>query len=149
MFRFARLTLVLGGFVCLPAMSALAALSPVGLWRSFDDHTGQARGVIRIYEVDGVLHGRVEQVLVPADRGRICTKCTDDRRDQPVLGMEIFRDLRPDGDGWAGHILDPQTGSLYTCTAHLGENGREFILRGYILLPVLGRSQAWQRVDSP
>jgi uncharacterized protein (DUF2147 family) len=94
-----------------------------------------------------VLHGKVEQILVPADRTRLCTACTDDRHNQPVLGMEIFRDLRPDGDGWAGHILDPQTGNIYTCTAHLAPDGQSFVLRGYILISLLGRSQTWQRVE--
>ncbi len=97
--------------------------------------------------MNGTLHGKVETILVPADRDRICTRCTDDRHDQPVLGMEIFRDLRPDGDGWAGHILDPQTGSIYTCTARLAADGRSFILRGYIMISLLGRSQTWQRVE--
>jgi uncharacterized protein (DUF2147 family) len=130
------------------AHPAGATPSPVGLWRSYDDRTGQARGLIRVYEQDGILHGRVEEVLVAADRGRVCNRCTDDRRDQPILGMEIFRDLRPEGDGWAGHILDPQTGSIYTCTVHLAEGGRALVLRGYLLITLIGRSQTWQRVDA-
>jgi uncharacterized protein (DUF2147 family) len=126
-----------------------AAPSPVGLWRSFDDRTGQASGLIRIFEADGILHGKVVEIAVPADRGRVCERCTDDRRNQAILGMEIFRDLRPEGDGWAGHVLDPQNGSIYTCTAHLNKNGKEFVLRGYVLMEFLGRSQTWQRVDTP
>jgi uncharacterized protein (DUF2147 family) len=142
------LALGIGLAACLYFHSAAASPSPVGLWRSFDDRTGEARGLIRIYEVDGTLHGKVEQIFIPADRGRVCERCTDDRRGKPILGMDIFRDLRPEGDGWAGHILDPQTGNIYTCTGHLAQNGQEFVLRGYILVTLLGRSQTWQRADA-
>jgi uncharacterized protein (DUF2147 family) len=127
---------------------AAAAPSPVGLWQTFDDHTGQPRAVVRIFEAGGVLHGRVEQILDAADTGQVCEKCRDERHGKPILGMEIFTDLRPTDDGWQGHILDPQTGSIYTCTARLTPDGQGFVLRGYIVISLIGRSQTWKRIPA-
>ena len=136
------------GFLLPVAARAGAVDSPIGLWRTFDDHTGQARGLVRIFPSGGVLHGRIEQLLDTADQRRVCSLCSDDQHNQPILGLEIIRDLHPAGAGWAGHVLDPQTGSLYRCTAHLAAGGRSLVLRGYVLLPLLGRSQTWQRVGA-
>ncbi len=138
--------MLIGAAAALFAGPSRAAASPIGLWRTFDDHTGEPSGVVRVFEAGDVLKGRVESVRNPVDRGRICSRCTDDRRDQPIIGLEIIRDLRPEGDGWAGHVLDPQTGGIYSCTAHLADGGQELVLHGYLVLPLFGRSQTWQRV---
>ena len=137
---------VIGIGLAAVAARAAAAASPIGLWQTFDDQTGQPSGIVRVYDAGGVLHAKVESVHNPADRDRICTRCTDDRRDKPILGLEIIRDLRPSGDGWSGHVLDPQTGGIYSCTAHLTQGGQELVLHGYLLLPIIGRSTTWQRV---
>src|SRR5215475_5136840 len=36
-------------------------LSPVGLWKTIDDNTGKPRGLVRITEVNGEYHGKVER----------------------------------------------------------------------------------------
>ena len=43
------------------------AVSPLGLWRTFDDRTGRERGLIRIFESNGALFGRIEHVSDPAE----------------------------------------------------------------------------------
>jgi uncharacterized protein (DUF2147 family) len=127
-------------------VGAAPADSPVGLWRTFDDHTGKPRGLVRIYQQGGVLYGDVAATVDPADATRACDLCTDDRRGKPVLGLNIIRGLKPDGENWdGGTILDPQTGSVYRCTLRLTDGGTRLVVRGYLGISLLGRSQTWIR----
>ncbi len=123
------------------------AHTPVGLWRTFDDHTGKERGTVRIRDDQGVLSGVIVSSLDPADAHKVCAACRDDRRDQPVIGLNIIRGLREDGDQWSGgEILDPETGRVYRCSMRLKDDGRALVVRGYIGFSLLGRSQTWLRV---
>ena len=78
----------------------------------------------------------------------MCDKCTDDRKGQPIIGMEILRHMRQNGDEWSGgEILDPENGKTYRATMKLTEDGKKLIVRGYIGMPMFGRSQTWVRRD--
>jgi uncharacterized protein (DUF2147 family) len=80
------------------------------------------------------------------DPTRRCTACTDSRKDQPMKGMTIISDMKADGKDWdGGQILDPENGKLYKCTMHLEDNGGKLVVRGYIGISLLGRSQTWVR----
>src|SRR3954469_18241765 len=59
--------------------------SPAGLWKTFDDRTHKPRGIIRIYEDGGTLSGRIESSFNPAELTERCEKCSDDRRNAPVI----------------------------------------------------------------
>jgi uncharacterized protein (DUF2147 family) len=120
--------------------------SPIGLWKTFDDKTGKAKGLIRIYEHDGKFFGRLEESFSPGAEHRVCTVCTDERKDQPVIGLTIIRNLQRDDNEYAGgDILDPESGSVYRCKMHLEEGGARLVVRGFIGFSLLGRSQTWQR----
>jgi len=125
---------------------APAAPSPVGLWQTVDDHTGKPRGLVRVFESQGRLYGDVVQILDPDKAGALCVSCTDDRKNKPVQGLQIIRGMQPDGDGWSGGtILDPETGTTYRCSMHLADGGRKLVVRGYVGISLLGRSQTWIR----
>jgi uncharacterized protein (DUF2147 family) len=137
--------------ICLAANPLLAAeaagpASPVGLWKTFDDKTGNARALVRIYEQDGKLFGRIEQSFTSGAEHRVCVPCTDERRNQPIIGLLIVRNLQREGNEYSGgDILDPESGSVYRCKMHLEQNGARLIVRGYIGFSLLGRTQTWQR----
>lgn len=125
-----------------------APASPAGNWRTFDDHTGKERGIVHIDDVGGVVTGRVVSTVDPADASKLCDKCDDDRRGQKLIGLEIIRGMRPDGDGWSdGRVLDPETGGIYRGKMHLEEGGQKLILRGYLGISLFGRSQTWLRAS--
>lgn len=131
----------------LPAFAADRA-SPVGLWQTIDDHTGQPRALVRLYEQDGRLFGRVEKSFTPGAEHRVCERCKDERHGQPMLGLVVIRNLRRDGDAWdGGDILDPDSGMVYRCKLHLDDNGTRLIVRGFIGISLLGRSQTWRRQE--
>ncbi|HEY1315152.1 MAG TPA: DUF2147 domain-containing protein [Steroidobacteraceae bacterium] len=131
-----------------PAHAGLAAdlNSPIGLWRTVDDKTGAPRALVRIYLQDGKYFGRIEQSFTPGAETRVCAACSDARKNQPIIGLVIIRDVTlRDGVYGGGDILDPDSGSVYRCKFHLENGGATLVVRGFIGFSLLGRSQTWQR----
>jgi uncharacterized protein (DUF2147 family) len=128
---------------------ATPARSPLGLWKTFDDKTGNARAIVRVYEENGKLFGRIERSVTPGAEKRVCEVCTDERKNQPMIGLLIIRDMKgSDGEYSGGDILDPDTGAVYRCKFHVDDSGTRLIVRGFIGVSLLGRTQTWQRQDS-
>ena len=120
--------------------------TPLGRWKTVDDKTGKPRSIVRIYEQNGEFFGRVEQSLNPERAGRRCDKCTDERKDQLIVGMVIIRNLKKDRDEYAGgDILDPDNGKIYRCKLKVKEHGSVLSVRGYLGASLFGRSQTWSR----
>src|SRR5579862_2372545 len=144
----ALLGMVSVGLVSLGA-SAGDLSTPAGLWQAIDS-AGHAEGLIRFYEDHGAFFGRIEPTKPDDGSPRRCTRCTDERRDQPFDGLVIIRNLRLDGSEYTGgDVLDPETGRLYGCKLKLIDGGHKMIMRGFFGISLLGRSQTWQRVESP
>jgi uncharacterized protein (DUF2147 family) len=139
----------LAGVLLASAVTAMAqADSPVGTWQTIDDHTGQPKALVQISaDSSGSLDGKVIKGLGPNDQpDRRCTECTDARKDQLILGMTIINDMKKTDDGWdGGQILDPENGKVYKCKMHLEDGGQKLVVRGYIGVSLLGRSQTWIR----
>jgi uncharacterized protein (DUF2147 family) len=134
----------------LMAGSAFADGSPVGLWKNIDDVSGKPKALVRISENDGVLQGRIEKLFRPEDQDQNpkCVKCEGANKDQPILGLMFMWGLKKDGDEYAGgEILDPDNGKVYKSKLKLADDGKKLTVRGYIGIPMLGRSQTWIRQD--
>ncbi len=140
---------VLASALALLSFSALAQMTPVGLWRTVDEKTGEPKSEIRITDTGGVLSGKVEKLLrKDAKPDEKCDKCTDDRKDKPILGMEIIRGAKKaDGhDVWeSGKILDPENGKEYTLKLTPVDGGKQLQVRGYI--GFFFRTQTWVRAQ--
>ena len=125
--------------------------SPVGLWKTIDDETGKEKSYVRITETGGVLSGKIEKLIDPSQPNPKCDKCTDDRKDAPVVGLNIIRNVKKDEDRsdlWeGGDILDPNNGKVYKVRLSPQDGGKKLTVRGYIGVPMLGRSQTWVRVE--
>jgi uncharacterized protein (DUF2147 family) len=122
--------------------------SPVGLWETISDVDGKPKGHIRIREAEGELRGTVEAILDPAKRDKRCESCSDERRDQPVLGMTVVNGMHRDGDHYGGgRILDPDNGKVYSCKMTLVDGGKHLQVRGFIGFSLLGRTQTWNRLE--
>ncbi|MCL4744839.1 MAG: DUF2147 domain-containing protein [Burkholderiaceae bacterium] len=126
---------------------AQGANSPVGLWKSVDDETKKPKSLIRIVESGGVLSGKVEKILTDKTDAK-CDKCTDDRKDKPVQGMTIITGMKKEAEGWGGgDILDPNNGKVYRSQMALVEGGKKLEVRGYVGIPLFGRTQTWIREE--
>jgi uncharacterized protein (DUF2147 family) len=127
---------------------AAGSQSPIGLWKTFDGKTQKPRAVVRIYLQDGKYFGRIEQSFMPGAETRVCSACTDMRKNQPIIGLLIIRNMSlRDGDYSGGDILDPDSGSVYHCKFHLENDGTVLAVRGYIGFSLFGRSQSWRRQE--
>jgi uncharacterized protein (DUF2147 family) len=140
--------LLAGALLASAAASMAQAASPTGLWQTVDDKTGQPKALVQIVQdSDGTLTGKILTGLGGNDDpNRRCTACTDSRKDQLMKGMTIINGMKSDGDTWdGGQILDPENGKLYKCKMHLDDGGQKLVVRGYIGVSLLGRSQTWIR----
>ncbi|WP_397535012.1 DUF2147 domain-containing protein [Roseateles sp.] len=144
-------TLFAAAALCLFAQGAFAQSSPVGLWKTIDDDGKTEKSLVRITESSGVLTGTIEKIFEAAKQDSKCDKCTDDRKDKPVLGMQIIRGVKQDNDDklhWVGgEILDPNNGKTYKTRLKPVEGGKKIEVRGFIGMPMLGRTQTWIRVE--
>jgi len=141
--------LAVGGALLMSAMSAFAqADSPLGTWQTIDDHTGKPKALVQItQDSNGDLTGTVMKGLGDNDTpDRRCTACTDERKDQLIKGMTIIKAMKKEGDHWdGGNIPDPENGKVYKCKMTLEDGGQKLVVRGYIGVSLLGRSQTWVR----
>lgn len=137
-------------FLVLTAVPAFAQDTPVGLWKTIDDDGKTVKTLIRISESAGVLSGVIEKLLDPK-AATVCTKCTDDRKDKPVVGMTIIRGIKhntADAALWdGGEVLDPENGSTYRLRLRPADGGKKLEVRGFIGVPMIGRSQTWVRAE--
>ena len=136
-------------FVAISA-PAWAQMTPEGLWRNIDDKSGEAKAEIRIQgNSAGVLTGVLEKRLAKdAKPDDLCKECSDERKNQPILGLEIIRGAqKAEGkDVWeGGKILDPENGRNYTLRLTPIEGGKKLEVRGS--LGPFGRPQTWVRVQ--
>jgi uncharacterized protein (DUF2147 family) len=129
------------------AASAFAQMTPVGTWHNIDDKSGEAKAEIRITENAGALTGRIEkQLRASAKPDAKCDECKDDRKDKPIVGLEIIRGAKKvEGqEVWeGGKILDPENGREYNLRLTPIEGGKKLEVRGSF--GPFGRTQTWVR----
>ncbi|HEX2010046.1 MAG TPA: DUF2147 domain-containing protein [Roseateles sp.] len=130
---------------------ALAQATPAGLWKTIDDESKTEKSLVRVSEAGGVFSAKIEKIFDPAKQDAKCDKCTDDRKDQPIVGLNILRNVKKnasDAELWdGGEILDPNNGKVYKVRMKPIEGGKKLEVRGYIGMPMLGRTQTWVRVE--
>lgn len=116
-----------------------------GKWKTIDDLSGKEKGVVEIFEYKGKIYGKIIEIFEADKKHLKCEKCVGDDRNKPILGMNIIRGLKKKNNGYeGGKIIDPQTGKSYHCKIVL-EGRDKLIVRGYIGIPLFGRSQTWSR----
>lgn len=143
-------TVTLSIFTSLVAAGAAAAEpSPVGLWR-YNTAAGTPRAYVRIHAAGEVYEGIVERVFPGPDEteDKVCSLCTDTRHNQRILGMKILEGVRKQHDVYGGGtVLDPDNGKVYRVKLTPSADGRTMELRGYIGIPLFGRTEQWTRIE--
>ena len=140
-------TLIAGLLLAAVAGAAIAQATPAGLWKTIDDKTKAEKSLVRITEAGGVFSAKVEKIFDPAKQDARCEKCSDERKDQPVVGLSIVRGVKAspsDPALWdGGEILDPNNGKTYKSKLELLDGGRKLGMSGCIAF--LCRQQVWLR----
>ncbi len=140
-------------FCCLFSLLSVGTLwaqdnSITGLWKTIDDETGDEKSIVKLYEEDGKYFGRIVKLFRKAgeEQNPVCDECPadDPRKDQPLIGMEIIKNLEKSGDVYkGGTILDPGKGKIYKCKLWLEEGKLQ--VRGYVAF--FFRTQTWLPVE--
>lgn len=123
----------------------LFAQNPLlGEWITVDDATGEQKSIVRIYQADnGKYYGTIIQLLEENGETAVCTECTGEDHNKPIVGLTIIRDMQlKDNELRGGKVLDPDNGKFYYAKVYLKDG--KLILRGSLdKAGLLGRSQIW------
>ncbi len=120
-----------------------AADSIIGRWKTVDEKSGKVVSEVELYDQGGKVFGKIIGLTEPNNaqgKPKVCTKCQDDDKDKPIVGLVIIKDLSPSGDRYkGGTIMDPDDGKVYR--AEVWPEDGKLKVRGY--LGPFYRTQTW------
>ena len=134
--------------IMLFAVHLVQSQSVFGKWKTIDDRTGKPKAIINIYKKEGLMYGKVVEIVEDGKENFLCNKCDGELKNKPVLGMTIIDGAEHLGDGiYKGDTLfDPQQAMTFRCKIWLNpDNTDELKVRGY--LAFIYRTQTWLRVE--
>ena len=115
------------------------------VWITQDDETGKKKSEVLLYKNNGKLYGKIINLLLEEDKGKLCVNCKGENKNLPIEGMVIVEGLKLNGKTWEeGTILDPKSGKTYSCYITFDDDNT-LKVRGYIGFSLLGRTQKWIR----
>jgi uncharacterized protein (DUF2147 family) len=92
-------------------------------------------GKISIYKQGDKFYGKITWSKTP---GKLRTR--------DIVNTVILSDFKFKGSSWEeGKIYDPKSGKTYDCILKVKDNNKVLDIRGYVGVPMFGRTATWTR----